>query len=135
MIARVSRLVTEEFARSVVRGERQALPEFLRRDKMPVQEASDDSDVPWHEVDGPPRALKRVVTLPSVGSLLFFLESLVERNKESAHPARITVDGQRITVEAWTRGIETITESDRELADDVDDILIDALALEQDRRF
>ena len=49
-----------------------------------------------------------------------FIEELMSLEEESAHNAKITIEGLQVTVEVWTHDVNQVTELDQEYASDCD---------------
>ena len=100
---------------------RNVLPEaFTVQETLPVSV----EEVLWR-VEREPERLVRVFTFPKIELRNWFISEVLEKEKQTQHTGKITVDGLDVLVEVHTHDLNKVTELDKEYASYCDDVFND----------
>ena len=87
----------------------------------------------WVYLDAPERLVRRF-SFERFSHLKYFLNELLDYQEYEQHHARVTIEGNDITVETYTHDIERVTLSDKKLAALCDELYADTKLLNYSER-
>lgn len=91
-----------------------------------VRNAPKNFQVEWHTVESPLR-LRKVFDLEDTRVLKLFLNELIDYEDDHDHFAKLTVEGNKVTIEVNTHDINTITQLDYDYAEYADALYKDLM--------
>ena len=97
--------------------------------KKPIQPSRPRDD--W-ELERDPRRLVKEYSFPDSNTLSNFINELLEYQEDVGHHAKLIVEKGKVTVEAYTHGVDDVTELDSEYAKTSDEIYYDVLSYEKE---
>jgi len=97
--------------------------------KKPIQPARPRDD--W-ELERDPRRLVKEFSFSDSNALVNFVNELLEYQEEVGHHAKLIVEKDKVTVEAYTHGVDDVTELDSEYARTSDEIYYDVQSYENE---
>ena len=83
----------------------------------------------WEILELPER-LGKTFEFDSVRMMKYFLEELIDHQELINHHSKITVDHRSVIIETYTRGVNAVTELDKELASFCDELFSDVMFYE-----
>lgn len=87
----------------------------------------------WVYLDAPERLVRRF-SFERFSHLKYFLNELLDYQEYEQHHARVTIEGNDVTVETYTHDIERVTLSDKKLAALCDELYADTKLLNYSER-
>jgi len=87
----------------------------------------------WVYLDAPERLVRRF-SFERFSHLSYFLNELLDYQEYEQHHARVTIEGNDVTVETYTHDIERVTLSDKKLAALCDELYADTKLLNYSER-
>jgi len=95
----------------------------------PIQPAKPRDD--W-EIERDPQRLVKTYSFPDSRGVINFVNELFEHQEEVGHHAKLTIERDRVTVEAYTHDVNDVTELDSEYARASDEIYYDVLSYNEE---
>ena len=84
----------------------------------------------WTRQDNP-ESIRRLFNFKSIGSLINFLEDVIQMQDEMGHHGKLLVDKNAVLAQISTVSLQRVTELDIEWAAQVDNIYNDAISTDE----